>query len=323
MASNMRAIRLRIKSVEGTRKITKSMKVVSASKMRRVQKMRGTLSAFSDKSEKMLAHVLASVGETDDPYLRAVDSDKMGAKCLYVVFVGNRGLCGSFNQDLVDYIKEKAAGIDDVVVCGAWGSDVFKADGISVIRQFDTLSDAPTAEEAAEVAAYLKALFRKGEADRIVLVYQAYVSALTQTVTERCYLPIDRVGAQAVECGKSADRSARSDDAAQWQGGAQSQDSGVLQEAGQFESDYIFEPDKASILDALTELYTESLIHAVMLESRLSEHTARMRTMTAATDNTEELIQSLTLELNHARQAAITTEISEIVGGASALHTDR
>ena len=279
----MRAIRARIRSIEGTRKITSSMKVVAASKMRRVQKMRGTLTAFSEKSEQMLAALLAGEPETDNPYLRQPPAVRTVTA---VVFLGNRGLCGSYNQDLMAYLTAHRYDYSEIVICGAWGQEMLRASNLPVIRYFDTLSDVPTPGEAAVVADFLKTRFREGRTDRIELIYQKYLTALTQQVTSQVYLP---VMPPAGSSGEGAD--------------------------------CLYEPGKAALIDALTELYTGSRIHAVMLESRVSEHNARMRAMTAASDNTEDMIRELTMALNHARQAAITTEIAEIVGGASALRS--
>ena len=283
MSSSMRAIRARIRSIEGTRKITSSMKVVAASKMRRVQKMRGTLTAFSEKSEQMLAALLAGEPETDNPYLRQPPAVRTVTA---VVFLGNRGLCGSYNQDLMAYLTAHRYDYSEIVICGAWGQEMLRASNLPIIRYFDTLSDVPTPGEAAVVADFLKTRFREGRTDRIELIYQKYLTALTQQVTSQVYLP---VMPPAGSSGEGAD--------------------------------CLYEPGKVALIDALTELYTGSRIHAVMLESRVSEHNARMRAMTAASDNTEDMIRELTMALNHARQAAITTEIAEIVGGASALRS--
>ena len=280
--ANMRAIRTRIKSIENTRQITKSMKVVAATKRRHTQTAVGNLKSFSDKSRFILSHLMGNVSDSDNPFLKARDEVKR--RC-YVIFVGNRGLCGVYNSALLHYAEEQFpadGGESFAVVCGRWGKESFDAAGINVKRVFDDVSDTPTAQECRALTDYLKKLYLDGEADEIVLLYEQFKSVLSQTPGRLTLLPVPQM----------------------------EQDSGVI-------GDYIFEPDENSVLDSLVELYISNTVYSVLLEAKTGEHSARMTAMTAATDNTEELISTLTLELNHARQAAITTEISEIVGGSA------
>lgn len=282
--ANMRAIRTRIKSIESTRQITKSMKMVSAAKRRRTQVAVANLKSFSDKCRIILSHLTFGAESADNPFLAAKSEIK---KRCYVVFVGNRGLCGVYNSALLHYAAEelkKNGGEGFVVAVGRWGKDSFAAAGLDVRRVFDEISDTPSSTDAHDLTEYLKALYLGGEADEIMLVYQQFKSVLSQTPGRMTLLPVPP----------------------------------TTQETAR-EREYIFEPDKKSVLDALTELYISNTVYSVLLEAKAGEHSARMTAMTAATDNTDELISSLTLELNHARQAAITTEISEIVGGSAML----
>lgn len=281
--ANMRAIRTRIKSIESTRQITKSMKMVSAAKRRRTQTAVANLRSFSDKSRAVLAHLSGRASGANNPFLTARDEIKR--RC-YVIFVGNRGLCGVYNSSLLHYAEQEIAadgGESFAVVVGRWGKDSFASSGLDIRRSFDEMSDTPCAADALELTEYLKKLYLDGEADEIVLIYQQFKSVLSQTPGRMTLLPVP------------------------------------LQEAGSGTGDYIFEPDEESVLSSLVELYISNAVYSVLLEAKAGEHSARMTAMTAATDNTEELISSLTLELNHARQAAITTEISEIVGGSAML----
>lgn len=282
--ANMRAIRTRIKSIESTRQITKSMKMVSAAKRRRTQLAVGNLKAFSEKSRVILSHLTGSAQGADNPFLTARDEIKR--RC-YVIFVGNRGLCGVYNSVLLHHAEELIAENRDcesfVVVVGRWGKDSFASSPLDVRRTFDEVSDTPGAADASTVTEYLKSLYLNGEADEIVLIYQQFKSVLSQTPGHMTLLPVPPMA----------------------QGG------------DAHASDFIFEPDEESVLSSLVELYISNTVYSVLLEAKAGEHSARMTAMTAATDNTEELISSLTLELNHARQAAITTEISEIVGGSA------
>ena len=272
--ANLRGIRMRIKSVESTRQITKSMKMVAAAKLRKTQQAFGRLRDFAEKSETMLAD-LGCGGE--NPYLRPHEKND---RICYVLIVGNRGLCGTYNHSLLRFLEQLRAAEERetlLYTVGRWGKDLIgPTDG-----HFE-ISDTPTAEEAKTVTEALKALYRSGEADEIVLVYQRFKSVLQQTPETKTLLPLR------------------------------------LPEGGEAR-DVIYEPDAETVLERLTELYLETTVRSTLLEARTGEHASRMTAMTAAADNTEELIGELTLELNHARQAAITTEISEIVGGAAAL----
>lgn len=250
--ANMRAIRTRIKSVESTRQITKSMKMVAASKLRRTQDSMAALRPFAETSRRMLAHVAATASGAECPLLVPHE----GERICYVLFVGNRGLCGMYNSALVKYLEELAKGKDCfLVVSGRWGREVIAASGIPVKKTFDAASDTPDSAEARELAGYLRELYLGGEADETA-------------------------------------------------------------------GDYIFEPDAEELLDRLAQLYLDSTMLSVLLEAKTGEHTARMTAMTSATDNTDELLDELRLRLNHARQSAITTEISEIAGGAAALNNN-
>lgn len=281
--ANMRAIRNRIKSVESTRQITKSMKMVAASKLRKTQESGITLRVFAERSGEMLSQLMASGGEFENEFL--VPRENIKHVC-YVLFVGNRGLCGIYNNSVLRFLEQQTAKNDteaSLVVCGRWGRDLIAHSGIPVRRTFDSISDAPDSAEARMITDYIKELYLSGEADEIVLVYQQFKSVLSQTPGMKKLLPVD---------AKTGEHKP---------------------------SEYIFEPDKQSILDTLVKLYIDNTVYSTLLEAKIGEHAARMTAMTAATDNTNELIAELSLKLNHARQAAITTEIAEISGGAAAL----
>ncbi len=280
--ANLRAIRTRIKSVENTRQITKSMKMVAASKLRRTQESYAGARSFADRCAQVLREVCPDLADCANPFLGGGKKD--GPVC-YVFIAGNRGLCGTYNSALLRCLEDLAAadGRDCfLAVCGRWGRDQIEGAGFRVERSFE-ISDTPTAREAGELSAWLRELYREGKAGEVVLVYQQYRSALIQRPVGRTLLPLSPEAEEGPE------------------------------------RQYIFEPDRASLADRLADLVIDSTVHAVLLESRTGEHSARMTAMSAASDNTEELIGKLTLQLNHARQAAITTEISEIVGGAEAL----
>lgn len=284
--ANLRKIHKRIKSVENTRQITKSMKMVAASKLRRTQSAFGAQGEFAGRCEMMLAEVCSGAQELEHPLLRP---HKEQRTVCYVLILGNRGLCGAYNHNLLRYQEELAHsdGRDCfLVVCGRWGKDLLPGTGLSVERTVE-ISDTPTAAEAQQLAAGLREIYLSGKADEIRLVYQQYKSVLQQVPCSKQLLPI------SLEKGRGEG------------------------------SRYLFEPDRDSLLEKLLQMYLDNTVYSVLLEARAGEHSARMTAMSAAADNTEELIEELTLELNHARQSAITTEISEIVGGAAALNDAR
>lgn len=284
------AIKARIKGVESIRQITKSMKLVAASKLRRAQEARGSLAAMAEKSRSALEDVSRGNAGLDNPFL-APGAEKK--RVCFVLFVGNRGLCGVYNSAVLKFAEEQLKNCDEehfLVVCGSWGQDLIEGTGMEVRRRFSELSDLPNAKDAGEVTDYLKRLYLSGEADEIVMVYQKYYSVMRQKPETFVLLPV------SVESG--AEQESR---------------------GGHGGSDYIYEPDKESVLNALVELYIDSSVFSVMLDARTGEHAARMTSMNSAADSSEEMLGELRLALNHARQAAITTEISEIVGGANAL----
>ena len=285
--ANLRKIHKRIKGVESTRQITKSMKMVAASKLRRTQGAFAAQRAFAERCEGLLAEVCADAGELEHPLLRPREEPR---RVCYVLLLGNRGLCGGYNHELLRYAREQIEAEDreaSLLLCGRWGKDILPGMGLPPAESFP-ISDSPDAGEARALAEHLREMYLRGETDEIQLLYQHYRSVLQQEPCRKQLLPLP------LERGDRAG-----------------------------ESRWLFEPDRDSLLDKLLRLYLDNLLHSVLLEARTGEHSARMTAMSAAADNTEELIGKLRLELNHARQAAITTEISEIAGGAAALQQSR
>lgn len=282
--ANMRAIRTRIKSVKNTQQITKAMKMVAVSKLRRAQSAMQSMAPFAAKSQEILDSLLTDSAANENRFIKPRKEIK---KVCYVLFVGNRGLCGVYNSSLLHYMEELAKDETHetgLVICGRWGRDVIAKSGLPVMRSFTELSDTPGANEALEISEYLKKLYLDGSVDEVHLVYQHYISALRQEPTEEQLLP-----AKPSVSGEGKER------------------------------DFIFAPNAAEVLESVMQLYINNKLYGVMLEAKCGEHSSRMTAMTAATDSTKSLIDSLSLALNRARQAAITTEISEIVGGAAAL----
>ena len=284
--ANMRAIRTRIKSVKNTEQITKAMKMVAVSKLRRTQSGMQAMRPFSEKSQEVMDTLLSS---SSVPENRFINPHKEVKKVCYVLFLGNRGLCGAYNSSILHYANSVIKQSDKdygLVVCGRWGKDVLANSSLKVVKTFSELSDTPNIDEALDVADYLKSLYTSGEYDEVHLIYQHYVTALRQDPMNVQYLP---AVPEKSEHKKGPGRI------------------------------FIFEPDTDSVLESVMQLYLNNKIMSVLLDSKCGEHSARMTAMTAASDSTKTLIAQLDLKLNRARQAAITTEITEIVGGAAAL----
>lgn len=284
--ANMREIRARIKSVKNTQQITKAMKMVAAAKLRRTEGGMSGAREFARQSQQILNELLS--GENVSYSNRFLEPRQEVKRVCYVLFVGSRGLCGVYNHAVLRYAQEvlrEETRPCTVVVCGRWGRDVIAQEGLPVERTFDELSDTPGLADSLTVADYLKSMYLNGEADEIHLIYQRYCSVLQQTPGMVQLLPAKP------------------------------------EVSSQTANDYIFEPDGESVLENLMQLYLNNTVYSVMLEAKVGEQAARMTAMSTATDATTELIDELSLKLNRVRQAAITTEIAEIVGGANALKT--
>lgn len=279
---NVYAIKAHIKSVESTRKITRSMKLVSASKLHRVQGQLSGFTYYADSCRRALDVALS--GGEDGPLLRKRAGDGPDRVC-YVAFVGSRGLCGGYNQELMDCLRRTVAedpGDFRCVICGRWHPETEEDGSLRLLRRFEDMGDVPAPEDGAALSEYLKGLFLSGDFDRVVLLYQKHAH-MSQSPESLQLLPLRR------EEGAGAGR------------------------------EVIFEPDRRTLVERLCNMYTGACVRRVLLESRLSEHYARMTAMTAATDNAEKLERELSLKMNRTRQAKITTELSEIVGGSKAL----
>ena len=281
--ANMRAIRSRIKSVQNTQQITKTMKMVAAANLRRTQSGMSGMRAFAEQTQAMLDTLLSGGVTFDAPLLTPRKEVK---RICYVLLVGNRGLCGTYNSALLRFLQqtlEAETREATVLVYGRWGRDLMKQMNLPIARVYQEVSDTPTMDHALALAEELKRMYLSGEADEVHFIYQHFRSILAQEPTDLLLLP-----AAAHSAGGEA-------------------------------HDYLFEPDRAAILDNLLQLYVNNTVYSTLLEAKVGEHASRMTAMSAATDSTAELIGTLKLHLNRARQAAITTEISEIVGGANAL----
>lgn len=289
--ASMRDIRRRIKSVASTQKTTKAMKMVSASKLRKTQ---GTLVAvrpYSDKIQEVMNHLLSVGAEYDTPFLTPRAEVK---NIVYIVVAGDRGLCGGYNINLLRFAEEQLKAVPEgvnasVLLIGNKARDHFRSrPQYEVMDVFTNIGDTPNVSQGKALSDYVIKKYLDGEVDEVHMVYAKFQSVLVQIPSVAQVLPI--------QTSVSAD-----------------------EEAGHIDADYIFEPGGKEILDVILPKYVDSSIYRLLLEAKAGEHGARMTAMDSATDNASELIDKLTLSLNRARQAQITTEITEIVGGAAAL----
>jgi F-type H+-transporting ATPase subunit gamma len=285
-------IKRRIRSVRNTRKITKALELVSASKLRRAQSRIEALRPYADRMHELEMEAASRADVHGQPLLVRRET-KVGALC---VLTGDRGLAGAFNAQVLraaiaDSRKARVAGQEmRWLAVGKRGIGSLRFRGLELLHSWQGFTDRPTYSDASAIADELCTLYRDGTVDRVALVYNAFESALTQRVVVEELLPIPE--------GRLEDVSPR--DRA-------------------LEGIVIFEPEAADMLDQLLQTSIEIQIYRALLESTASEHGARMTAMGNASKNANELIDGLTLAMNRARQAEITQEILEVVAGADAL----
>jgi len=292
--ANLKEIRERKASVASTMQITKAMKMVSAAKLKRAQDAIVQFRPYAEKLQEILASVGDSIKDDEDNQY-AAQRDK--ERILLVLITSNRGLCGAFNSNaikatitraLTTFDSQMMARQIDFIAIGKKGADFLRKKGYNVIFDGSEIFDDLTFDRVAQVANMIMGLFTDGEYDHVDIIYNRFKNAGTQILTEEQFLPI-KVDELADESGSASN------------------------------VDYIFEPTKEYIVQELIPRSLKLQFYKAILDSHASEHGARMTAMHMATDNATELLKELSLQFNKARQAAITNEILEIVGGAEAL----
>ncbi len=283
--ASLKLIRKRISSVKSTQKITKAMKMVSAAKLRRAQEAATAARPYAEKLSALLHNVAARVGESAHPLLQQRAEEHR----IHILLVtADRGLCGGYNANLIRkaeaLLHERGAEQVRMTIVGRRGFDYFKKRRVTIADRHINLFGGPTAELARAIGEKLSKEFSDGATDAVYLIYSQFRSALVQVPTAQQLLPIV---AETPE--------------------------------GDTILDYLYEPDAAVLLDRLVRQYVTVLIHRAFLEAIASEHGARMTAMESATNNASDMINRLTLDMNRARQATITKELMEIIGGAEAL----
>jgi F-type H+-transporting ATPase subunit gamma len=289
-----RQIRGRIRTAKNIQQITKAMKMVAAARLRRAQDAVGAARPYAEKIRAVMQSLSAGGTEgLQHPLLRRTDGEP--ANIGVILITGDRGLCGAYNSTVIrranDLIKPYGPSRAKLVCIGKKGATFFKRRGFDVVAEHPVPATGISFADAQALSRTGRELFGGGEIDALYLIYTQFFSAMTQRPQTLTLLPIQPPTAEDAPADAPKQQPA----------------------------DYIFEPDPEVILGSLLPRYVDTQVYQAIIESVASEHGARMTSMSSATDNAGKMISGLTLSLNRARQATITKEIAEIVGGAEAL----
>ncbi|WP_339161107.1 ATP synthase F1 subunit gamma [Siminovitchia sp. FSL H7-0308] len=283
--ASLRDIQSRINSNKKSSQITKAMQMVSAAKLNRAETNAKSFVPYMEKIQEVVASIALGSQDVEHPMLVSRPVKTTG----YLVITTDRGLAGPYNSNVLravqSKIQERHKNNDEyaIIAIGRMGRDFFLKRKMNVVSEIIGLPDQPSFSDIMEITKNTVAMFSDGTFDELYMYYNHYVSALTQEVTEKKVLPLTDLGSTTKLMS------------------------------------YEYEPSADAILEVLLPQYAESLIYGALLDGKASEHAARMTAMKSATDNAIEIIDNLTLTYNRARQAAITQEITEIVGGVAAL----
>ena len=283
--ASLRDIQSRITSTKKMSQITKAMEMVSASKLSRAEANAKSFVPYMDKIQEVVSSIAHGSMDASHPMLVSRPIKKTG----YLVITSDSGLAGSYNSSILrqvhSTIQKRHRSTDEyaIIAIGRMGRDFFKKLNMNVVLEIVGLADHPTFADIKDITSSTVGMFEDAMFDELYLYYNHFVNAITHEVTEKKLLPLTDI-----------------------------QTSDVL-------TSYEFEPSPQEILEVLLPQYAESLIYGALLDGKASEHSARMSAMKSATDNAKELIDDLNITYNRARQAMITQEITEIVGGAAAL----
>ena len=284
--ASLRDIKTRINSTKKTSQITKAMEMTSAAKWNRGVMNAKSFVPYMEKIQEVTASIALGAGGVIHPMLTHRPVKKTG----YIVITSDRGLAGAFNSNVIRRVhqaiqsRHKTNDEFAIIAIGRVGRDFFVKRGYNVVLDIVGINDQPSFQDIKDITSTTVGMFSDGTFDELYVYYSHYISAISQEVTEKKLLPLTDLTGSSHKL-----------------------------------TSYEFEPNAEEILEVLLPQYAESLIYGALLDSKASEHAARMTAMRNATDNAHELIRSYTLSYNRARQAAITQEITEIVGGAAAL----
>lgn len=291
MSGQLKEVRNRIKSVTSTQQITKAMKMVSAAKLRRAQDSITQMAPYSRKLQEMLSNIVSSTsGEMEMP----LATERAPERILLIPITSDRGLCGAYNANIIKltrtviaekYAAQEAKGDVTILPLGKKGYEYFLRNNFKLIDNYWTVFSNLSFENVREAAVYAQQAFLDKKYDRIELVYSQFRNAAVQNFVCEPYLPIPK----------------------------------VQNAAGTKNSDFIFEPSKEILIEELMPKILNTQVYKAILDANASEHGARMTAMDKASENASDILRALKISYNRARQAAITTELTEIVSGAAAL----
>jgi F-type H+-transporting ATPase subunit gamma len=314
--ANLKAIRDRIQSVKNTKKITEAMRLVASAKVRRAQEQVIATRPFADRLAQVLYGLQARMQfeDVDLPLLKSREVQTVGL----LVISGDRGLCGGYNSNIIKRAEARARELQAeglnyrFVLVGRKALQYFQRRNQPIDASFSGLEQIPTAAEAAKISDEVLSLFLSETVDRVELIYTKFVSLVSSRPVIQTLLPLDPQGLETPddEIFRLTTRGGEF---------AVEREKVTAPEARSFPQDMIFEQDPVQILNALLPLYLNNQLLRALQESAASELAARMTAMNNASDNASELMKTLTLTYNKARQAAITQEILEVVAGANAL----
>ncbi len=295
--ANLKEVRVRIASVVSTQQITKAMKMVSASKLRRAQGAIQQIRPYAEGLQNMVGRLVSGLegSAAEMPLTSVREIKRVGV----VLLTSDKGLCGGFNSNLIKTARRFMQNLPDdqqatLIPVGRKGVDFFKRSGLPQDLRFKDLMLKIRYQATAEMAEQLSKAFVQGEYDQVVVVYSEFKNPVVQYFRVMPWLPLQSESPSASSSSSGAG-------------------------AGQGVADYLYEPGREQIVQDLLPFSLAIDLHKAMLDTQASEHGARMTAMDKATENAGDLLRELRLQYNRARQAAITTEITEIVGGAAAL----
>lgn len=283
--AKMREIKLRINSVKKTKQITKAMKLISVSKMKKARKQYEDTQAFYRRVKEVMAKVLKKEKKVDNIFFKKAKGD---IKKAYFVLSGDKGLAGGYNNNIIKMVEDKVSKEDKMYVAGFYGKSHLSKSGFNVDEDFDYPVHNPTLLRASDVSEMFLTLFKENKINELYVVYTKVVSGMSFETKEMKLLPLDE---------KSLEEE--------------------IKLVSDEEEGFLYEPSVKEVLRILVDKYVKGIIYGLMVEAFVSEQTSRMTAMDNATRNADKMIKELDLYYNRARQAAITQEITEIIGGAA------
>ena len=321
--ASLKEIKTRIASVQSTRKITSAMKMVASSKLHHAQNAIESMLPYEAMLEHILKTFLVSTPDTDTPF----DEERPVKRVALLVFSSNSSLCGGFNANVIKLLQQTideyhAKGLTDKdIVIYPVGRKVFEAAkkrGYECVYPYPQLADKPNSEECRNIAKELGQKWLKGEFDKVEIIYHHFKSAGSQVLQRKNFLPIyleEELNEDTVRDLSSNISTKAAQDYLKKKGQTETQKSNS-ETVTPLNDDFIIEPDLHTVLTSLVPKLLHLMVYTALLDSNASEHAARMVAMQTATDNADDLLRSLNLQYNKSRQAAITSELLDIMGGS-------